>query len=147
MSPTPNPTFPLLTFTCACLAILLAGTSWDVRCLGRRYQGCATTPQYMTIDARCGLTRARGAAVGDASRGSLVRAPRLTRGPRRRTAPGGGPRLPPSTPYAATTARRAVATAAAHAPAPNTIATPSESMNGGSPLADGSRHARRAASP
>src|SRR5438034_9179099 len=100
----------------------------------------------MTIDATCGLTRARGAAVGDASRGSLVRAPRLTRGPRRRTPPGGAA-LPPSTPYAATTARRADATAAAHAPAPNTIATPSESMNGGSPLADGSRHARRAASP
>ena len=52
-----------------------------------------------------------------------------------------------ATPYTATAARRAVATAAAHAPAPNTIATPSESMNGGSPIAAGSRHARSAASP
>jgi len=49
--------------------------------------------------------------------------------------------------YAATDARRAVATAAAHAPSAKSSATPSESAGGGSPDAVGSRHARNAASP
>jgi len=49
--------------------------------------------------------------------------------------------------YAATDARRTVATAPAHAAAPNTSATPSESANGGSPDAAGSRQVRSAASP
>jgi putative membrane protein len=49
--------------------------------------------------------------------------------------------------YAPDEARRAVAAAAAHAPAANTTVTASESASGGSPIADGSRQARSAASP
>src|SRR5438876_4718118 len=92
MSPTPNPTFPLLTSTCACLAILLAGTSWDVRCLGHCDQGCATTPEYDVNREGSkrgppGAVRRRGPRVrlGERTRLSLDASPTAgsTRGSRR----------------------------------------------------------------
>ena len=49
--------------------------------------------------------------------------------------------------YPPSDARRAVAAAAAQAPAANATVTPTASPNGGSPAAAGSRHARNAASP
>ncbi len=77
--------------------------------------------------------------------GITVEIERLTGRGRDVDRPPGPPRV--LMPYAATDARRAVATAAAHATAPNPIATPSESASGGSPGAAGSRQARSRASP